>query len=67
VRSKSGAGSSNGTLLFERSFNGARVEAVLRFAPDRPLFQHLDLAAQVALQRGLRSTAVPVRDKFVPT
>jgi len=53
--------------LFEALINGARVEAVLRFAPDRPLFHIYDLAAQVALQRGLRSTAVPVGDKFVPT
>jgi aminoglycoside phosphotransferase (APT) family kinase protein len=57
---ESGAGSSNGTLLFEALINGAWVEAVLRFAPDRPLFHIYDFAAQVALQRGLRSTAVPI-------
>jgi aminoglycoside phosphotransferase (APT) family kinase protein len=57
---ESGTGSSNGTLLFDALINGVRLEAVLRFAPDRPLFHVYDLSAQIALQRGLAASSVPV-------
>lgn len=57
---ESGAGNSSGTLLFDAVIGGERVAAVLRFAPDKPLFHVYDLASQVGLQRGLSCTDVPV-------
>lgn len=57
----SGSGNSSGTLLFDAVIDGGkRIAAVLRFAPDKPLFHVYDLANQVGLQRGLSRTDVPV-------
>jgi aminoglycoside phosphotransferase (APT) family kinase protein len=55
-----GAGSSNGTLLFDATIAGGRSGYVLRFAPVRPLFRQYDLAGQVSIQRGLQGLNVPV-------
>lgn len=58
------AGGSNGTLLFEASFEGpsgpTRGEYVLRFLPVKGLFKSYDVSGQFKLQRTLAQTDVPV-------
>jgi aminoglycoside phosphotransferase (APT) family kinase protein len=58
------AGGSNGTLLFEASFDGPNGptggEYVLRFLPVKGLFKTYDVSGQFNLQRALAETDVPV-------